>query len=113
MATGERTQMSAITVVVVSPLWNGELAPKDERPNVASHEHAMNGESRQRRISSPGQAVLALGHIRVCQLPLGIGALVRKDLYRNHFAIVFGHDGPHETPREVDRRRWLRSRGSV
>ena len=93
MATGERTQMSAIKILVVSPLWNGELAPKDERPNLASHEHAMNGEPGQRRISSPGQAVFAQGHISVGQPRLQLlnhGPLGRRGNCRistNHLQI--------------------------
>ena len=48
MATGERTQMSAINVLVVSPLWNGELSPQDEWSDLPSHERA--------RTVSPGSA---------------------------------------------------------
>ena len=70
-----------------------EYLPSRKRhvsPSIATFPHTEADESQ----SAERSAIGSEDHLRVSQLPLGIAALIRKDLYRHHFAIAFGHDGP-------------------
>src|SRR5688572_20046371 len=59
-------------------------------PSVATFPHTEADETQPLERTASGFE----DHLRISQLPLRIAAVVRKDPYRHHFAVAFGHDGP-------------------
>jgi len=62
--------MSAVKAFVVSPLWNGEFTPENERADLSCHKHAIDREAGQSRIATPEEAMLAQCHIGIRQAGL-------------------------------------------